>query len=521
MRRSKHNWREYSEHTLAVMPPLVTKHILSRSAPEFTCARLTIPVMVAVNGVETQGRFPADYPVETLRGELMVRYHADYDILAEGETYPGHPETRAVIKSIFREAASRPMKDRENYDVLAKTWAGYVLDDMEADVRRTAREMPEYDSIVRHRDIIETWDLAMQASVGPVVNDVAAILSLMPAEGVENARLFLEDYIAAYRRIQDRKLDSDELLELMFSSRLFLAAHGHSVLGAYALISNREQSRPNTEQLMQDWLRMLAMDAAAEERSSRVVSTRTSQGKRGIESPRVASTHTSLLCGEYCTRANVTTLKRPGKRAPPPIATRDSMELCFNCMGQHLVKDCEAPRSVCPVGSCGEYHHAEAHKFIANRRLRRKMHMGPDGRRPVKNHAGDKIYACLSQIELDRYSDQCIRWHHDVVNQERACTAAMGTTGNNDTKATNTEDAGVDVIPLGRREDPSLNVTVGDTIDSAETGETPAPIDACHLVALATGDEVHSPSTILWSPDSSDTTEPDHIHGIVYDACLG
>ena len=113
--------------------------------------------------------------------------------MAEGETYPGHPETRAVIKSIFPEAASRPMKDRENYDVLAKTRAGYVLDDMEADVRRTAREMPAYDSIVRHRDIIETWLLAMQASVGPVVNDVAAILSLMPAEGVENARLFLED----------------------------------------------------------------------------------------------------------------------------------------------------------------------------------------------------------------------------------------------------------------------------------------------------------------------------------------
>ena len=151
---SKHNWKEYSEHKLAVMPPLVSEHILSRVAPRFTVNPLIVPVMALdAGGEEVQLRFPADHRVAALRGRTMVRYHADYDILAEGEQYPGQDETRIIINAVFSKAASGPMLKREAYELQSKTWAGFVLDDMSVDVRQTAREMPEYDNIVHPRDV--------------------------------------------------------------------------------------------------------------------------------------------------------------------------------------------------------------------------------------------------------------------------------------------------------------------------------------------------------------------------------
>ena len=114
---SKHNWKEYSEHKLAVMPPLVSEHILSREVPRFTVTPLTVPVMVAdANGVNAQPNFPADFHFEALRGRPMVTYHPDYDILAEGERYPGLAETRVIINSVFSKAAGGPILKREAYE---------------------------------------------------------------------------------------------------------------------------------------------------------------------------------------------------------------------------------------------------------------------------------------------------------------------------------------------------------------------------------------------------------------------
>ena len=87
----------------------------------------------------------------------------------------------------------------------------------------------------------------MRASTGQrvdhVVNDVIAIFDLVPADGVENARSFIEDYITVYRRIQGRTLGPKELLELVFSSRCIGAVRDHIVLGPYALLSNRLDPR--------------------------------------------------------------------------------------------------------------------------------------------------------------------------------------------------------------------------------------------------------------------------------------
>ncbi len=131
MKLSKHNWKEYSEHKIAVMPPYVSEHILSRVAPVFPPAPLTVPVMAEVNGVEVQQEFPHDYPVVALRGRPMVEYNVDYaGILPVGEAYPGSPETRAIVATVYQKAASGPMLKRETYEVQSKTWTGYVLDDM-------------------------------------------------------------------------------------------------------------------------------------------------------------------------------------------------------------------------------------------------------------------------------------------------------------------------------------------------------------------------------------------------------
>ena len=154
--------------------------------------------------------------------------------------------------------------------------------------------------------------------VDHVVNDVIAIFDLVPADGVENARTFIEDYITVYRRIKDRMLDPSELLELVFINRFVGAVRDHLVLGPYALISNREQPRKNTEELRLEWLRLLGMDGIATKKGDGAVSA--NLARRGnIISAHMATVDTSLLCGDCCAHANIATVKRPGKRAPLPL----------------------------------------------------------------------------------------------------------------------------------------------------------------------------------------------------------
>ena len=106
---------------MAVMPPLVSEHILSRVPPVFTVAPLVVPVMVEINGVEAQDRFPQEYPQANLRGRPMVKYHPDYNLLPEGELYPGLRETRAIITDVFKKAAAGLMTERKAYEIQAKT----------------------------------------------------------------------------------------------------------------------------------------------------------------------------------------------------------------------------------------------------------------------------------------------------------------------------------------------------------------------------------------------------------------
>ena len=111
------------------------------------------------------------------------------------------------------------------------------------------------------------WNLAIHASTGQrvdyVVNDVIAIIDLVPADGADNARSFIEDYITMYRRIRGRRLAAAELLELVFSSRFIGAVRSHLVLGPFALFSNREEPRKNAEELRDEWLHLLGMDDIA------------------------------------------------------------------------------------------------------------------------------------------------------------------------------------------------------------------------------------------------------------------
>ena len=184
-----------------------------------------------------------------------------------------------------------------------------------------------------------------------------------------------------YRRIRDRRLAAAELLELVFSSRFIGAVRSHLVLGPYALLSNREEPRKNAEELRDEWLRLLGMDDIAVKKSDGAVSA--NLARRGTVRAHMATVDTSTLCGGCLAYANVATVRKPRKLAPPPADSchdadvcRD-VELCFNCMGQHLIKDCKANISTCPIKGCGERHHVEAHKFISFRRTRRKLYMAP------------------------------------------------------------------------------------------------------------------------------------------------
>jgi hypothetical protein len=362
---------------------------------------------------------------------------------------------------------------------------------MTSDVKQMAREMPQYDNIVRNKGILETWNPAFRASTGQhvdhVVNDVIAIFDLVPADGVENARTFIEDYITVYRRIKDRMLDPSELLELVFSSRFVGAVRDHLVLGPYALISNREQPRKNTEELRLEWLRLLGMDGIATKKGDGAVSA--NLARRGnIISAHMATVDTSLLCGDCCAHANIATVKRPGKRAPPPTMASGEVKVCFNCMGNHLIKDCKAPRSVCSVKGCGEHHHTEAHKFIVNRRLKRKMRMGAANRYPVKNDTGDEIQAHLLQSELDRFSDQWLLWNQDILDHEHAMVATAETGEDSDRGWTEAEkEAFAGCSFFGEPEDFALAAQVDGVIDTDEVHDEATPIDEDDLVALAGG----------------------------------
>ena len=114
--------------------------------------------------------------------------------------------------------------------------------------------------------------------VGRVVDDVIAPFGLVPADGVENARSFIEDYAMAYRGIQDRRLNAEELLELVFSSRFIGAVRDHIVRGPYALLSNREDPRKSVEELRDEWLRLLAMDEIAVRKSDGVATADLARG---------------------------------------------------------------------------------------------------------------------------------------------------------------------------------------------------------------------------------------------------
>ena len=382
MKISKTNWKKYSEHKIAVMPSQVSDHILTQEAPVFRVSALTIPVMVIdEHGAEVRALFPADYPTVGLRGVPMVRYNVDYDIMEDGELYPGTPETRATVASTRQRGLTTANVERKNYELLSKSWAGYVLDDMDDEVKQTAREMPEFDNIVRRKHILEMWNLAMRASTGQrddhVVNDVLSLFDLVPADGVTNARAFIEDYITVYNRIQGRMMDPAELLELVFSSRFIGAVRDHVVLGPYALLSNRERVKKTTIELRTEWLFLLGRDEIAIKKNDGAVSANVA--KQDVVSAHMATIDTSILCGDCCAHANIATVKKPGRRVstPAPSTANHVVRLCFNCMGaDHLVKECKAKPSFCPVKGCGERHHEEAHKFIVNRRQKRKMHMG-------------------------------------------------------------------------------------------------------------------------------------------------
>ena len=147
----------------------------------------------------------------------------------------------------------------------------------------------------------------------------------------------------------------------------------------------------------------------------------------------MATVDTSTLCGGCLAYANVATVRNPRKLAPPPADSchdadecRD-VELCFNCMGQHLIKDCKANRSTCPIKGCGEHHHVKAHKFISFRRTRRKLHMGPSNLYPVKNGAGNGVAAHLPQVDIDRFRDQCMLWQQDILDREHDSSMTSGT----------------------------------------------------------------------------------------------
>ena len=320
----------------------------------------------------------------------------------------------------------------------------------------------------------------MHASTGQrvdhVVNDVIALFGLVPADRVENARSFIEDYTTVYRRIQDRRLDAEELLELVFSSKFIGAVRDHIVLGPYALLSNREDPRKNVEELRDEWLRLLGMDEIAVKKSEGVVTA--NMVRRGMVRAHMANVDTSLLRSDCHAYANVATVKRQRKRPLPPTAAKLDVELCFNYMGDHLIKECRASRSVCPVKGCGEHHHVEAHKLIANRRLKRKMRMGSANRYPVKNSAGDGIAARLLQSEIDRFSDQCILWQRDVVDQEHDRSAMAKKTEESSVEESNDdEEAHADMTFLGDDMHFGLTAAVDGAINSVETDEDAMPVD--------------------------------------------
>jgi len=87
---------------------------------------------------------------------------------------------------------------------------------------------------------------------------------------------------------------------------------------------------------------------------------------------------------------------------------------------EHLIKDCKEKKSVCSIRGFGEHHHADAHKFIVARRAGRPMSRN-GSRYPVIHE--ERIVAHLLQSEIDRFSDQCIIWHQDIM--DRAEESAM------------------------------------------------------------------------------------------------
>jgi hypothetical protein len=184
------------------------------------------------------------------------------------------------------------------------------------------------------------------------------------------------------------------------------------------------------------------------------------------------------------------------------MANKD-VKLCFNCMGEHLVKDCKAPRSVCPVKGCGEHYHAEAHKFIVNRRMKRKMAMGTANRYPVKNAAGDEIQAHLLQTEIDRFSDQCMLWHQDILDHHAYVSTAEAGKDFNAEEENAEEEAYAGVTFFGEREDFAMVASVDAAIDSEETDGASTPVDENDLVALAARDEVYGFGMVPLPTDSS------------------
>ena len=196
-------------------------------------------------------------------------------------------------------------------------------------------------------------------------------------------------------------------------------------------------------------------------------------------------------------------MKRQHKRALPPITAKLDIELCFNCMGDHLIKECRASKSVCPVRGCGEHHHVEAHKFIANRRMKRNMRMGSANRYPVRNSAGDRIAVYLLQSEIDRFSDQCILWQQDIVSQERGRSAtANKTEESNVEESSNDEETHGDMSSFCDDAYFGCTAAVDGAIDSAETDEDVVPVDEDDPAGLLAQSHLHDVGPTLQLSDA-------------------